>query len=103
MIKKKIIKKDNIVKFPNKLSQIDKEIEGILFAAAEPLDIETIESKLSKKISIKKNLEKLQHEYKDRGFNLVCISNKWSFRTSQNLSSLMSKEKTVEKNSLKLQ
>ena len=27
---KKIIKKDNIVKFPNKLSQIDKEIEGIL-------------------------------------------------------------------------
>ncbi len=97
MIKKKIIKKDNIVKFPNKLSQIDKEIEGILFAAAEPLDIETIESKLSKKISIKKNLEKLQHEYKDRGFNLVCISNKWSFRTSQNLSSLMSKEKTVEK------
>ena len=97
MIKKKIIKKDNIVKFPNKLSQIDKEIEGILFAAAEPLDIETIESKLSKKISIKKNLEKLQYEYKDRGFNLVCISNKWSFRTSQNLSSLMSKEKTVEK------
>ena len=97
MIKKKIIKKDNIVKFPNKLSQIDKEIEGILFAAAEPLDIETIENKLSKKISIKKNLEKLQHEYKDRGFNLVCISNKWSFRTSQNLSSLMSKEKTVEK------
>ena len=97
MIKKKIIKKDNIVKFPNKLSQIDKEIEGILFAAAEPLDIETIESKLSKKISIKKNLEKLQLEYKDRGFNLVCISNKWSFRTSQNLSTLMSKEKTVEK------
>ena len=97
MIKKKIIKKDNIVKFPNQLSQIDKEIEGILFAAAEPLDIETIESKLSKKISIKKNLEKLQYEYKDRGFNLVCISNKWSFRTSQNLSSLMSKEKTVEK------
>ena len=40
MIKKKIIKKDNIVKFPNKLSQIDKEIEGILFAAADPLDIE---------------------------------------------------------------
>ena len=27
----------------------------------------------------------------------MCISNKWSFRTSQNLSSLMSKEKTVEK------
>ena len=31
------------------LSSIEKEIEGIVFAAAEPLDIETIESKISKK------------------------------------------------------
>ena len=98
MNKKKTMKKnDNVLKFPNKISQIDKEIEGIIFAAAEPLNIETIESKLSKKVNIKKNLEKLQHEYSDRGFNLVCISNKWSFRTSQNLSALMSKEKTIEK------
>ena len=49
MIKKKIKKKDNIINFPTKLSSIEKEIEGIVFAAAEPLDIETIESKLSKK------------------------------------------------------
>ena len=28
---------------------------------------------------------------------MVCISNKWSFRTAQNLSKLMSQEKTVEK------
>ena len=28
---------------------------------------------------------------------MVCISNKWSFRTSENLSSLMSQQKTVEK------
>ena len=97
MIKKKLSKKDNIVKFPNKLSQIDREIEGIIFAAAEPLDLDTIKGKLSKQIDIKKNLENLQHEYKDRGFNLVCISNKWSFRTSPNLSKLMSKEKTIEK------
>ena len=40
---------------------------------------------------------KLQNEYKERGINLVCISKKWSFRTSSNLSSLMIQEKTVEK------
>jgi|TARA_B100000902_G_scaffold326987_1_gene322312 segregation and condensation protein B len=97
MIKKKLLKKNNIVKFPNKLSYIDREIEAIIFAAAEPLDKETIENKLTKKIDIKKNLEKLKQEYNDRGFNLVCISNKWSFRTSKNLSTLMSKEKTIEK------
>ena len=33
----------------------------------------------------------------NRGINLVCISGKWSFRTSENLSSLMSQQKTVEK------
>ena len=94
-IKKSII--DNIVTFPKKLNQGEREVEAIVFAALEPLDIETIESKISKKINVLKTLEKLQIEYSTRGINLVCISNKWSFRTSENLSNLMSQEKTVEK------
>ena len=96
----KKIKKDsknNIVSFPTKLSTSEREIEAIIFAAAEPLDIETITSKISKKINVEKALEKLQSEYSTRGINLVCISKKWSFRTSENLSNLMSQEKTVEK------
>ena len=97
MIKKKIKKKDNIINFPSKLSSIEKEVEGIVFAAAEPLDIETIKNKISKKTDVEKVLLKLQSEYADRGINLVCISKKWSFRTSPNLSSLMTQEKTVEK------
>jgi segregation and condensation protein B len=87
----------NIVKFPKKLNNVDREVEAIVFAALEPLDIDTIESKISKKIDILKILKKLQIEYSTRGINLVCISNKWSFRTSENLSNLMSQEKTVEK------
>ena len=97
MIKKKIKKKDNVINFPSKLSSIEKEIEGIVFAAAEPLDIDTIESKISKKTDVEKVLNKLQSEYSDRGINLVCISKKWSFRTSPNLSNLMTQEKTIEK------
>tara|TARA_Y100001935_G_scaffold245444_1_gene239050 strand:- start:843 stop:1538 length:696 start_codon:yes stop_codon:yes gene_type:complete len=95
MIKNK--KKNNIIDFPSKLTQIEKEIEAIIFAAAEPLDIETIQNKISKKSNVEKILNKLQNEYSDRGINLVCISKKWSFRTSPKLSSLMSQEKTVEK------
>ena len=87
----------NIVKFPKKLNNVDREVEAIVFAALEPLDIDTIESKISKKIDVLKVLKKLQIEYSTRGINLVCISNKWSFRTSENLSNLMSQEKTVEK------
>lgn len=97
MNKKNLKKKDNVVNFPTKISPIEKEIEAIIFAAAEPLDVETIESKLSKKVNIEKSLEKLQLEYSNRGINLVCISKKWSFRTSPNLSNLMTQEKTVEK------
>ena len=90
-------KKDNIVNFPSNLSSGDREVEAILFAAAEPLDIDTIESKLSKNINVEKVLNKLKDTYSSRGINLVCISKKWSFRTAQNLSNLMSQQKTVEK------
>tara|TARA_B100001013_G_scaffold79875_1_gene42991 strand:+ start:85 stop:777 length:693 start_codon:yes stop_codon:yes gene_type:complete len=91
------LKKNNILNFPDKVSDIEREVEAIVFAAAEPLSIETIESKISKKINVLKALENLQNFYSRRGINLVCISNKWSFRTSENLSSLLSQQKTVER------
>ena len=66
MIKKEKITKDNIVKFPSKLSDLEKEIEAVIFAAAEPLDVDTIESKVTKKGNVSKSLEKLQQEYSKR-------------------------------------
>ena len=91
------LKKDNVLNFPSKMTEIEREVEAIVFAAAEPLSIETIESKISKNTDVLKILQKLKTFYTNRGINLVCISNKWSFRTAQNLSSLMSQQKTVEK------
>ncbi len=90
-------KKNNVVNFPSNLTESEREVEAILFAAAEPLDVDTIDSKISKKNDVLKILKKLQHSYSNRGFNLVCISNKWSFRTAQNLSNLMSQQKSTEK------
>ena len=87
----------NIVTFPKKLNDGERKVEAIVFAALEPLDIDTIESKISKKINVLKILKKLEIEYSTRGINLVCISNRWSFRTSETLSNLMSQEKMVEK------
>ena len=91
------LKKNNVVNFPSGISETEREIEAILFAAAEPLDVESIEARISKKANVLKILEKLQQTYSDRGINLVCISKKWSFRTAQNLSKLMSRQKSVEK------
>ena len=92
------LKKNNIVKFPeNKITDQEKEIEAIIFASNVPLDIDTIESKITKKTNVQKTLEKLQKFYLNRGINLVCLSNKWSFRTSEKLSNLLSQQKTIEK------
>jgi len=91
------LKKNNIVSFPSSLSEGEKEIEAIIFAAAEPLDVDTIESKVSKRINVQNVLQKLQKIYSNRGINLVCITKKWSFRTSESLSGLMLEQKIVQK------
>ena len=39
---KKKTNKDNILNFPSKLSPGEREVEAIIFAAAEPLDVEKI-------------------------------------------------------------
>ena len=89
--------KNNIVSIPLNLSDGEREIEAIIFSASEPLDIDTIRSKISKKVNIQKALEKLEQIYSKRGINLICIKKKWSFRTAENLSYLMSQQKTIEK------
>tara|TARA_B100001250_G_C19797342_1_gene789396 strand:- start:830 stop:1522 length:693 start_codon:yes stop_codon:yes gene_type:complete len=94
---KKGKKKDNIIKFPRNISKTERQIEAILFAADEPLDIETIEKRLQTNTNILKILENIKIDYQNRGINLVCIRNKWSFRTSEDLSKLMSLQKSTQK------
>ena len=90
-------KKDNVIKFPASPSKLERQVEAILFAASEPLDIETIENRIQTQINIKKILENIKEIYKNRGINLVCIKNKWSFRTADDLSKLMSLQKSTQK------
>ena len=89
--------KNNIISFPSSISKLERQIEAILFSASEPLDIETIEQRIKTSSDIKKILEKIRDNYKNRGINLVCIKNKWSFRTAENLSKLMSLQKSTQK------
>ena len=90
-------KKDNIISFPSTPSKLERQVEAILFAASEPLDIETIEKRIQTNTNIKKILENIKEIYKHRGINLVCIKNKWSFRTADDLSKLMSLQKSTHK------
>ena len=90
-------KDNNIIKFPKNLSKIERQVEAIIFAAEEPLDVETIEKRVGTSSNIKKTLENLQKEYSRRGINLVCVSDKWVFRTAVDLSKLMSLQKSQQK------
>ena len=90
-------KKNNIIDFPSSPTKIERQVEAILFAASEPLDIETIEKRIQTSVNLKKILESLQQIYKKRGINLVCIKNKWSFRTAEDLSKLMLLQKSTQK------
>ena len=90
-------KKDNVIKFPRNLSKLERQVEAVLFAAVEPLDIETIEKRVPNATNIKKILDNLQADYLNRGINLICIRNKWSFRTPEDLSKTMSLQKSTYK------
>ncbi len=90
-------KTNNVISFPKKKSKLEREVEAIIFAAEEPLDIETIEKRVGVNSGVKKILENLQQEYLTRGINLICKSNKWSFRTASDLSKLMSLQKSTQR------
>jgi len=90
-------KETKILKFPNSSAEAERQVEAILFAAEEPLDIETIKIRMKTRGNIPNILESLQKQYKNRGINLICISNKWSFRTSSDLSKLMNLQVSTQK------
>ena len=86
-----------VLKFPNNVAQLERQVEAILFAAEEPLDIESIQEKLKTKANISKILDSLEKQYRNRGVNLVCLANKWSFRTASNLSKFMTLQTFTKK------
>ena len=70
-------------------------LEAMLFASAEPLDEKSLAARLPQGVDVHAALERLQAEYAARGVNLLRINGKWTFRTANDLSWLLSKE-TVE-------
>jgi len=92
-------KKSNlkVLKFPKKISDTERQVEAILFAAEEPLDVDSIQERLKTRSNVPKILESLVMHYKDRGINLVCIAKKWSFRTASNVSKFMNLQSFAKK------
>ena len=55
-----------ILKFAKNVAQLERQVEAILFAAEEPLDIESIQEKLKIRANISKILDSLEKQYRNR-------------------------------------
>ena len=88
---------DNIMNFPSEHMDNLRVLEALLFAASEPLDAESMKARLPKGSNLNKLLSLLKAQDENRGVNLVKTGNKWSFKTAQDLSSMMKKEKIVQR------
>ena len=55
-MKKKNKDKDNVISFPSSITKLERQVEAVLFSAAEPLDIETIEKRIQTSLNLNKNL-----------------------------------------------
>lgn len=67
-------------------------LEALLFAAGEPLDETTLARRLPDGVDLKDALARLKAEYATRGVNLVRIGRKWTFRTANDLSWLLTRQ-----------
>ena len=72
-------------------------VEAILFATAEPVDAAHLKGFLPEGTDVAGLLSDLQANYANRGVNLVEVAGKWLFRTSDDLSYLLRREKVEER------
>jgi segregation and condensation protein B len=71
--------------------------EALLFAASEPLDAKALATSLPDGADVPALLSELQSIYEKRGVTLVCVAEKWQFRTAPDLAFLLRKEQPETK------
>ncbi len=71
--------------------------EALLFAASEPLDSKTLATSLPSEADVPAILAHLQEIYEGRGVTLVCVAEKWQFRTAPDLAFLLRKEQPEQR------
>ena len=74
-----------------------KLLEAIIFASGEPVDENDLKEKIKDKKKLNTYLNELQKFYSSRGINLLKTGNKWSFRTSSELSDNLTIFKTQKR------
>ena len=75
------------------LTDTEREIEALLFAAAGPLSETDLAKRLPEGADIAAGIAALQARYAGRGVELACVADRWRFQTAQDLAWLMTDER----------
>ena len=64
------------------ITQIERALEALLFAAAEPLSVEDLARRLPEGADVAWGLEVLRQRCEGRGVELVQVAGRWRFQTA---------------------
>ncbi|MEW6595974.1 MAG: SMC-Scp complex subunit ScpB [Pseudomonadota bacterium] len=79
------------------LAAVERMLEALLFAAAEPLSATDLARRLPEGADIGRALASLRQRYDGRGVQLECVADRWRFTTAPDLAFLMTVEREEEK------
>ena len=60
-------------------------LESLLFAAVEPIDVETLRERMPEECDVGILLARLSRDYAGRGVNLIRVAGRWRFQTAPDL------------------
>jgi len=72
---------------------VERSIEALLFAAAEPLSTADLARRLPEGADVDGALSALGRRYEGRGVELACVAGRWRFQTAEDLDYLMTEER----------
>ena len=82
-----------MIQFVADEAEIERRVEALLFAAAGPLSIADIARRLPEGADAGQAIAGLRARYAGRGVELVCVADRWAFRTAPDLSFLMTEQR----------
>lgn len=62
-----------------------RHLEALLFAAVEPIDVETLRDRMGEGVDVGVLIARLARDYAGRGVNLVSVAGRWRFQTAPDL------------------
>jgi len=70
-----------------------RAVEAVLFAAEEPLTIDSIRAHVGEHIDVRAALERISEDYAGRGIELVRRGDRWHFQTAGDLAHLLRRDR----------